>query len=287
MQSFLSDKDKNMTATVQRAALLTKHQKLALIAPALAEAGINIELTEAFDTDRLGTFSAEVPRTLSPLDCVKAKAKLAAELTGLPLGIGSEGSFGGGPAPGLLNWDDELLCLFDSTRQQYVIASSSGPVALSDLQADTLEKIYTHIDQHPVAQGWICHHSQGMLKGLSGRQALEQALQQADLVQPCGKLREVVRLTPDFRAHLCPARQDYIQQAARQLADRLRSHCPHCTAPDFWRKKAEAGLPCSACHYPTQRVKHYIKACDCCSYTEVEAAAELSADPGHCPLCNP
>jgi hypothetical protein len=39
----------------------------------------------------------EVERTLSPLECARRKARIACEITGRDLGLGSEGSFGGGP----------------------------------------------------------------------------------------------------------------------------------------------------------------------------------------------
>ncbi|WP_333606893.1 hypothetical protein [Arsukibacterium sp.] len=60
---------------LQYAAFLTKHHKVPLVAPALAEVGIMVQLTDLFDTDSLGSFSGEIPRTLSPLACVKTKAK--------------------------------------------------------------------------------------------------------------------------------------------------------------------------------------------------------------------
>jgi predicted nucleic-acid-binding Zn-ribbon protein len=271
----------------QRASLLTKHHKLPLISPALAEIDVIVELTDSFDTDTLGTFAGEIPRTLSPLDCVKTKAKLACQISGLRFGIGSEGSFGGGPVPGLLNWDHELLCWYDSSRDQYIIASASGPVPLSDLQTDQLHLLREHLLQHDAAQGWIISHSAGVIKGLIGFDAVCQALEQAKLLNSALQLTQSLRLSPDLRAHFCPSRQQYIRQAATQLADRLRALCPQCQTPDFWRKELQLGLPCSACTYPTQRVKYYLKKCECCGHTEQELPSEASADPAHCPLCNP
>lgn len=276
-----------MTAKAQRASLLTKHHKLPLIAPALAQAGVQVELTDSFDTDSLGTFSGEVPRTLSPLDCVKTKARLASQITGLSFGIGSEGSFGGGPVPGLLNWDHELLCWYDSSRDHYIIASASGPVPLSDLDTDQLTLLREHLLQHDAAQGWIISHSAGVIKGLVGFHAVFEALEQAKLLKSATQLSQRLRLSPDLRAHFCPSRQQYIQQAAAQLAQRLQALCPTCQRPDFWRKELQLGLPCSACSYPTERVKYYLKKCECCGYTEQELAPEASADPAYCPLCNP
>jgi hypothetical protein len=267
--------------------LLTKHHKLPLIAPALAELGITLELTDNFDTDSLGSFSGEVVRLQSPLDCVKTKAKLACELTGLAIGIGSEGSFGGGPLPGLLNWDDELLCLFNQNTGQWIIAHAAGAVPLSSIQSNQVDVIRAHIDKQDSAQGWICTYRTEIIKGLVGADTVIDALQQAGLLLSATELADTITLSPDLRAHLCPSRQVYIRQAAAQLATRLRSFCPCCQAPNFWRNDAERGLRCATCDSPTQRVLRYIKKCDCCGYTEYEEAATPVADPAYCPLCNP
>ncbi len=65
----------DQTLPVANTAILTKHQKLPLIAPALTALGFHLQLSEDFDTDTLGTFAGEIPRQLSPLECVKTKAK--------------------------------------------------------------------------------------------------------------------------------------------------------------------------------------------------------------------
>jgi hypothetical protein len=269
------------------AALLTKHHKLALIGPALAKVGISVIDTDAFDTDTLGSFSGETPRLQTPLECARTKARLAAELTGLPIGIGSEGSFGGGPYAGLVNWDDELLLLVDTRTGQEIMAFASGPVPLASLETDQLAAISQHLQQHDAAQGWICRYGAGVVKGLVGFDQINSALATAGLVVDGHSLSEKIKLQPDLRAHLCPARQSYIQQAANQLAERWLSLCPSCHKPDFWRKAVETGLPCEVCHYPTGRIKSYTKKCDCCGYVEQEPTGVEFADQGHCPLCNP
>lgn len=275
-----------LDAPMLEAALLTKHHKLALIAPALATAGIQVRSTDAFDTDTLGSFSGETPRLQTPLECARTKARLAAELTGLPIGIGSEGSFGGGPYAGLVNWDDELLLLLDTRTGQEIIAFAAGPVPLARLQTDQLAAIAQHLQQHDAAQAWICRYAAGVSKGLLGFDQISQALVAAGLLHG-QQLTETISLQPDLRAHFCPARQQYIEQAAAQLAERWLSLCPSCDKPDFWRKAVETGLPCEVCHFPTGRIKSYTKKCDCCGYMEQEPSRVKFADQGHCPLCNP
>ncbi|HEY7854103.1 MAG TPA: DUF6671 family protein, partial [Aquiluna sp.] len=74
--------------------LSTKHQKLDLIAPAMLEqAGLAVNAVEV-DTDLLGTFSGEVPRTDTPLNTAIAKAKMGLSESNQILGLASEGSIG-------------------------------------------------------------------------------------------------------------------------------------------------------------------------------------------------
>jgi hypothetical protein len=124
-------------------------------------------------------------------------------------------------------------------------------------------------------------------KGLVGVTEIKAALSAAGLLLDETRLHQPIQLQPDLRAHLCPARQGYIQQAAAQLAQRWVSLCPSCQRPDFWRKAAQTGLPCEVCHYPTGRIQSYSKKCDCCGYIEQEPNSVEFADQAHCPMCNP
>ena len=73
--------------------MLTKHGKERVIAPSLGkQCGAIVEQTDQFDTDQLGTFTGDVPRLMSQRDAAREKAILATTLTGLKLGLGSEGS---------------------------------------------------------------------------------------------------------------------------------------------------------------------------------------------------
>ena len=69
----------------RRAAFLTQHGKETLIGPMLQNAlGCLVIRAEGYDTDRLGTFSGEVPRLESQLQTAKRKARIGMELLGLP-----------------------------------------------------------------------------------------------------------------------------------------------------------------------------------------------------------
>lgn len=268
-------------------ALLTRHHKAALIAPELAKLGLSLVATDAYDTDQLGTFSGEVARTLSPLDCARTKARLACELTGCALGLGSEGSFGGGPFPGFVPWNDELLLLYDQRTGQEIVAHAGMAVALNSVETDDVAQLRQHLAKHDAQQGWMLQGPDGWHKGLQGELAVMAALKSSALLGSDGRLHQTVLLQPDLRAHMCPPRQAVIQQAAAQLVQRMSTHCPHCEAPDFWVNDCERGLPCSDCGFLTSQISSTIKRCSRCGHQEQQPVASAWADAKHCPRCNP
>lgn len=278
----------------QPIALLTQHKKARWIAPELAPLGLDVVTTSAYDTDLLGSFSGAVARSLTPLECAKRKAQLACELTGQRLGLGSEGSFGGGPMPGLVNWDEEVLALYDAQREIFVVAKASGPVALRDLGEAELASLATSLAEFDIAQAWLLHYqlkatdsaaaSSGVIKDLHSAEAILQAISQL----PQARLaRSHLRIQPDYRAMNCPPRQGYIKLAAAQLRARLSAECPACGELNFWQTGVQTGLPCRACQCPTQMPKAMITGCAHCGHEQITPVAAPSADPIRCPICNP
>jgi hypothetical protein len=93
----------------QRIVLTTKHEKSLAIAPPFQEIlGANVSECP-FDTDLLGTFSGEVERVGSALDCVRNKCERGLDLLGGDLGIASEGSFGPHPYVPFIPGGQEIL----------------------------------------------------------------------------------------------------------------------------------------------------------------------------------
>lgn len=260
------------------AVLLTKHQKANAIAPVLNPLGFIVEEYSEFDTDSLGTFSGEIERTLSPKDCALEKAKRACELTGCDIGLGSEGSFGGGPMPGFMNWNSEIICFYQKPSDTAIFAFAEGPTKADNLKANNLEELCTKANRLP-GQYWIYRGEQKLFKGLSPG-AFPQ-------MTAAGELQYPVKLEPDLRAMHCPERQGMIKKAAEDLAKRLLSPCPKCQAVDFVVKATEKGLPCHACHLPTNSIRYRIKRCDNCGYEEKVHVEQQFADAATCSFCNP
>lgn len=262
---------------MKTAALLTKHRKSQQLAPVLCDIGIELVEINFFDTDQLGTFSGEIERTLTPQDCALEKAKKAVELSGLNVGLGSEGSFGGGPMGGLLNWNQEIICLYQKEPELVIYASAAGPTPLRNLQADSLEELTQALSQFEM-QKWILRCPDGVLKGLSDKQII--ALHQTPFT------KWPVSVEPDLRAMSSPLRQVMIQKAALNLSERLQSRCPQCDEVDFWPDEREFGPACQLCGHPTNEIKSFISRCKKCGYYEYETHLHRGNER-FCNQCNP
>jgi hypothetical protein len=268
---------------MQKVALITKHEKARWIAPYLAPLGFEVFESSLFDTDTLGTFSGEVERTLSPMDAALTKAKKACELTETDWGLGSEGSFGGGPAPGMINWNDELLCLHQASTGITVYAHAAGPTSVQELALNGRVPLERKLLLLP-KQLWILRSKDGgqnhLQKGLTAEQLLDCLEQLASSSQ-----KSIVE--PDLRAMNCPERQQMIAKAAKDLARRLAETCPECEAFNFVIKEKQSGLPCTLCSLPTEQAKAWTRVCDSCGHRNDEVVELKGADPTHCQFCNP
>ena len=264
---------------MQRVALITKHHKARWIAPYLAPLGYEVFESSLFDTDTLGTFSGEVERTLSPMDAALAKAKKACELTQTDWGVGSEGSFGGGPAPGMINWNDELLCLHQASTGITIYAHAAGPTSVQELTLDGKVPLKQKLLGLP-DQLWILRTEKSIEKGLSAEQLL-------DSLKHIDSSSKKIKIEPDLRAMNCPQRQKMIAKAAEDLIRRLSETCPKCDAFNFVIKEKQSGLPCTLCTLPTEQAKSWTRICDGCSYRSDEIVEQKGADPTYCQFCNP
>lgn len=259
-------------------ALLTKHGKEQIVAPILLEGlGAHLKHTSAFDTDELGTFAGEIPRILTPQEAARKKAELACELTGCEFGLGSEGSFDTGPF-GLGCFDYELLTCVCPAEGWVVTATALGPSAAREKSCQNWLDVERYLEAVPKGQGLILRSGGNLFKGLTTLE--EVRLLGRDLPFP-------FILSYDLRAHQCPERRAQIANAARNLVERLLASCPQCRTPGFWPDRADAGLPCSGCHGPTNALRQRRAVCARCEYEQGYPSQSALADPALCPSCNP
>lgn len=267
-------------------ALLTRHGKEQVLAPAMAALGWQLGVTGDFDTDRLGTFSRMVPRTMTALACAREKARLAMQITGAPRGLGSEGSYGAGPWGPLLPWGREILVLIDAVADVEIVAAAEGPFALPSRPCTSVDEVLAFAAGLPGGQHFLLRprdeHHGDVRGGVIGEAALRAAAADCLAAAENG----AVFIEWELRAHVSPARMARIGESADNLVVRVRSLCPACNAPGFWLAAVVPGMPCRCCGNPTQKAKARIRRCLRCSLEESETIAG-DADPMHCCCCNP
>lgn len=269
-------------------ALLTQHGKEAILAPVLdAALGCRVRRVGGYDTDRLGTFSREIPRAGSQLEAARRKALLGMEIAGLPLGLASEGAFGTDPFLGAVPWNTELVVLVDDLHGIEVV----GMAQESTRFAHQLTGDWEAARRFAEDAGFPEHHlvvrpahpdDPRIVKGLDNWSALEGAFERARAQSENG----LVCLEHDLRAHAHPTRRAVIRKAAEDLRDKLLSCCPDCGAPGYWLTERVPGLPCADCGAPTREARAIVWGCVRCGRRERQDSDRL-ADPGLCDICNP
>lgn len=275
-----------------RAAVATKHHKTATIARALGgPEGLHLQ-TAAVDTDTLGTFTGETPRSGTPRHAATVKARWACQDSGLDLGVGSEGSFFPHPDVGFITMHVEHVALTKAPTGLTIIGTAMGgaPWAVrrtitadDDLHAfrDLLASGAQRLIVRPATGSTDCA---GISKGVATIEHLHDAARTALGHDETG--RAVVE--SDLRAHHCAPRHHLIHAAARDLALRLATRCPACASFGFGRDESRPGAPCAWCATPTATLRHHVYSCPACHHTDIQTIPGSDrADPGTCPECNP
>lgn len=121
---------------------LTQHGKQDLVRPSLEAAlGCRLVHTVSYDTDRLGTFTRNVPLQGSQIDAARKKAKIRMALTGTRLGIASEGAFDPDPFTEMLSWNSELVLWVDQDRSLEVAGFAQSAAQSIHRKIKTLEEL--------------------------------------------------------------------------------------------------------------------------------------------------
>lgn len=267
--------------------IATKHEKEQAIGPLLKEA-FNMEyfVPTDFDTDRLGTFTGEVERVLSPIEAARTKCDLALKQCDAEIAIGSEGSFGPHPTLYFLPADEEYLVLVDrkseleitvktcSLQTNYASYEMGSEVKLADFLAQV--KFPSHGLHVKGPQGYI-------EKGITSEYRLNEVILEA--VNRFG----TYTLETDMRAMNNPTRMSVIQELTEKLVEKMNSCCPSCQRPGFSPTDVIKGLVCSCCSLPTKSVKAVIYTCEGCHYTQCIdfPDSKMTEDPMFCDFCNP
>ena len=278
----------------ERVALLTKHGKEGVIAPVLEPGlGCAIERVSGYDTDLLGTFTREIPRDGTQIEAARKKARIGMDLSRMPLGLASEGSFGPDPILGAVSWNVECLVFIDDRLGIEVSGWSQGEARSGHLLAED----WGAVREFALRVGFPDHGVVLRPGGMPGEEndmrirkeipdwtALEGAFREARSLSPSGR----VFLEIDLRAHANPTRREMIRRAAENLLEKIRSLCPACGLPGFSKVELVKGLSCADCGSPTNEVRAEVHGCLKCAHRAVrERSGPGKGNPLYCDYCNP
>ncbi len=274
----------------RRVALLTQHGKERVLKPVVESAlGCVIEHIDRYDTDLLGSFTREVPRPGTQMDALRRKARKGMELSGLPLGMASEGSFGPDPFTGLFPWNVELVMWIDDELGIEVVGKAQGPGRSGHL----LTGDWAALEAFAAREGFPLHHlvlrpehqdDPRVHKGLADPVQLRRTFEACRDMAANG----MVFAETDLRAFANPSRMERIGQAAADLVQRLQTCCPVCAAPGLSVTERVPGLPCEDCGLPTAGYLSEVWTCPRCRHqVTVPRTDRRFADAAHCDHCNP
>lgn len=273
----------------ERVSFPTLHGKEKVVAPELLQStGLELVHINTIDTDQLGTFTREIPRYGTQLEAARKKATLGMEISGLSLGLASEGAFSNDPFTGILPWNFEILIFIDTKRELEIIGQFGGPAQSASKSIKTWREVENFLIQaqfpshHLVIRPDDENHPECQ-KGINDLNALKLAFHWAMENSTHGK----VFLENDLRAHANPTRMGNILNAAKNLCLKLNSLCPECQSPGFHVSQLKKGLPCALCSLPTQQVQAEIWTCPKCKHETLKQLEYKNADPSRCSHCNP
>ena len=264
----------------------TMHDKHRLAEGSFAELlGATVVAPEHLDTDQLGTFAGDIPRTLSPYHAALVKARLAMQISGVPFALASEGSFTSLLGLGVEN--TELLLFIDSERGLELVESSTmdWPLPAGGTIRSAAEAAAFAAAVGFPAQGLTLRiEGEGGLVVVKDVPALDDLTRQVERALGGGG---TVTLIADYRAHRSPLRAHRIRALCERMALRLATPCPHCASPGFGRVTPERGVPCAQCGRATDLIAADIDGCGVCDHRERRPRSVTAADPGYCDHCNP
>ncbi len=274
--------------------IATMHQKEQVIAP-LVEAALGVQaiVPSAFDSDRFGTFTRDIPRSGSQREAARHKAEAALAATGATLAIASEGAFFPHPGAPYVACNREIvLCLDREQNLEIVGEVVSTQTNYAQQTVRSLAEALAFAERVGFPDHGLVVMPQAqpqpgdpIVKGIRDPSVLVQTVEQFLSQSPTAQ----VHLETDMRAMHNPTRMQAIAEATQNLLQRVQQVCPACDCPGFSCVDQIPGLPCQWCQMPTAMIRAERFACQRCDYQEYRpnALGLTQADPAHCAYCNP
>ena len=277
-----------MNYTDKLVLLASKHNKEQAIEPVFRGTLACNLCVEDIDTDQFGTFTGEVPRSLSAYETCILKATYAAKEKKYALSVASEGSFGPHPSNPFIPHAHEIMVFVDLENEWIIgeqLLTPNTNYKMMTIDKDTLLDPFLKSALFPSHALTLqsADRLDVIAKGINAPHQL-----QASLSDGFKKYNELFIAT-DMRAMMNPTRMQTIGELAKKLAIRIKSPCSGCGVPGFGFKSVSGHLLCSLCGNDTKMYRHEEWGCIQCDYQEQRLRKDLLivADPTHCDYCNP
>ncbi len=273
----------------RKIAIASMHQKEKVISPLLIKELEMQTVVPEINTDLLGTFSGEVERNSSPYKTAWKKCMLAMNISRCDVAISSEGSFGAHPTIPFVNANEELVLLVDRKNNlEFFGRALTTETNFSGASITTKKEAYDFANNIGFPEHAIIVKNQEKkfdesVKGINSETHLEKVLDTM-----FSKYTDIW-IETDMRALYNPTRMKIIEQATKNLIEKIHSKCPNCFQPGFWIVEAIKGLPCSNCKFPTRSVKAHLYQCKSCQFelTKEYPTNKYHEEPTYCDFCNP
>lgn len=267
------------------------HNKHQVIAPIFKrEWSSDVVCCVDLDTDQFGTFSGEVERKLDPLSSAIAKCRLGLRLSGLDLGVATEGSFGPHPSLPWMAAHEEWMVLVDE-KNELVISKRKWSIDtnFSHAKISNEDELFQFAEKAQFPSHALTlrskkdNGSQEMVKGIHDVQLLKDCFHRMNI--PFSELT----VETDMRAHFNPTRMKVIEELTIELMQKAVTPCPECKKNGFGEQKFVSGLPCLQCGLPTSSALYKITTCASCSFEDksLYPMGNPFENPMHCHFCNP
>lgn len=276
--------------TGRKVVLASMHGKEAVIAPLLKkELGIQLILNEKLNTDRFGTFSGEIERTLSPMETLRQKCLEGMKLAKCELGIATEGSFGAHPFLLGLSAHEEIILLIDQKNElEFMAKCLVTETNFQGRELPDLHALMAFVDevQFPNQGIILKDQSANFYQAYKDARTVDELRHQ---FETCQQTYGSVYAETDMRAMRNPTRMKVIQEVCEKLIEKMKVTCPTCQTPGFDVVEQLPGLPCSLCRMPTDSIRLERFACQKCQHSEEKPRKDHRTfeDPMFCSFCNP
>jgi hypothetical protein len=268
--------------------LISLHEKERVIAPLLKEYfGVELQIIKA-NTDLLGTFSGEIERKNDPLSTLREKIKLFDQLPKDAVVLASEGSFGPHPTLYFVPADDELIMMYDRREKIEIVGRALS--TKTNFKSGTCKNIH-ELKEFALEVKFPTHglilrpenEPKPLFKGVNDWHKLE------EMYHELKQMGSNIHVETDMRAHMNPTRMEVIEEAMKNLIEKMNSFCPNCAHPGWSIKESVRGLPCECCGQATQSTKGYLKKCEKCTFEEYIPLnnGKTHESPEFCNRCNP